>query len=302
MKLYLLFPLISSVTFVVAMLLLKRATSFRVGIWRTSFVVNMVTAILFLALLPLGGPPIELSLLWQPLLVAVAFFSGQVLTFLALEKGDVSIATPTMGVKTICVAWLSVLVLGIEIPWELWLSAVLTFAAIGLLSFRPGRKSIETVGSVREPSQVGRTILIALLAAISYALFDVLVQKWAPAWGAGRFLPIMLGMCGGLSLGFIPLFKEPIGAIPKKAWPWLVGGALLMGLQAISLVTSVALFGDATSINVIYSARGLWSVLAVWLIGHWFQNTEQNLGGEVMGMRLAGAAVMTVAIVVTLMS
>ena len=75
-----------------------------------------------------------------------------------------------------------------------------------------------------------------------------------------------------------------------------------MGLQAISLVTSVALFGDATSINVIYNARGLWSVLAVWLIGHWFQNTEQNLGGEVMGMRLAGAAMMTVAIVVTLMS
>ena len=112
----------------------------------------------------------------------------------------------------------------------------------------------------------------------------------------------MLGMCGGLSLGFIPLFKEPIRAIPKKAWPWLVGGALFMGLQAISLVTSVALFGDATSINVIYNARGLWSVLAVWLIGHWFQNTEQNLGGAVMGMRLAGAAMMTVAIVVTLMS
>ena len=53
MKLYLLFPFFSSVTFVVAMLLLKRATNFRVGIWRTSFVVNMVTAILFLALLPL---------------------------------------------------------------------------------------------------------------------------------------------------------------------------------------------------------------------------------------------------------
>lgn len=300
MKIYLLFPLFSSVTFVVAMLLLKRATSFRVGIWRTSFIVNVVTAILFLALLPLGGAPVDVSLLWQPLVVAVFFFSGQVLTFLALEKGDVSIATPTMGVKTICVAWLSVLLLGVEIPWELWLSAVLTFAAIGLLSFRPRRKSgmDESTGS----THVGRTILIAFLAAISYAMFDVLVQKWAPAWGAGVFLPIMLGMCGVLSLGFIPLFKEPIWAIPSKAWPWLIGGAAFMGMQAISLVTSVALYGDATSINVIYNARGLWSVLAVWLIGHWFQNTEQKLGSEVMGMRLAGAAIMTIAIVVTLLS
>lgn len=284
------------------MLLLKRATNFRVGVWRTTFIANFITAILFLALLPLGGAPIEFSLLWQPLVVAVVFVSGQVLTFLALEKGDVSIATPTMGVKTICVAWLSVLILGIEIPWELWLSAFLTFAAIGLLSIRPRRKSGSKSVSSKTHSHVGRTIVIALLAAISYSLFDVLVQKWAPAWGAGIFLPIMLGMCAGLSLGFIPLFKEPIWMIPRRAWPWLASGAAFMGLQAISLVTSVALYGDATSINVIYNARGLWSVLAVWLIGHWFQNTERKLGTEIMGLRLAGAGIMMIAIAVTLMT
>jgi len=284
------------------MMFLKRATVYRVGIWRTTFIANVLTAVLFLGLLPLGGEPVRWTLLWQPLLVAAVFLSGQVLTFLALEKGDVSVATPTMGVKTICVAWLSVLILGIDVPWELWLSAVLSFAAIGLLSVKPFRKRDAGSSVVAKPSHVGRTILIAFLAAAAYALFDVLVQKYSPGWGAGVFLPIMLGFCAALSLGFFPLFKGPIHSIPRPAWPWLAGGALFMGLQALSLVTSVAVFGDATAINVIYSARGLWSVLAVWLVGHWFQNTEQDLGKDVLSMRLGGAVIMTIAIVVTLVS
>ncbi len=148
---------------------------------------------------------------------------------------------------------------------------------------------------------MGRTIVIAFLAALSYSLFDVLIQKWAANWGVGHFLPIIMGMSALLSIGFVPLFKEPISAIPRAAWPWLSGGALLMGLQAISLVSAVAIFEDATAINVVYSARGLWSVGAVWLVGHWFQNKEQSLPPIILRFRLAGAAIMTAAIVVTLM-
>jgi len=40
-----------------------------------------------------------------------------------------------------------------------------------------------------------------------------------------------------------------------------------------------------------------WSVVAVWLVGHWFANTEAQLGGQVLRWRLAGAALMTAAIV-----
>jgi len=57
------------------------------------------------------------------------------------------------------------------------------------------------------------------------------------------------------------------------------------------------MFGDATAMNVVYSARGVWSVAAVWLIGHWFANTEAQLGGGVFRGRLAGALLMTSAIV-----
>ena len=36
--------------------------------------------------------------------------------------------------------------------------------------------------------------------------------------------------------------------------------------------------------------------LCVWLIGHWFKNSEQKLGAKVLGSRLVGALLLLVAI------
>lgn len=295
MKWYLFFPFLSSLLYVTGVLLIKRAADFQVGVWRTTFVSNVVAALVFLALLPMGGT-LHMDRFWEPLAVALLFVGGQACTYLALEKGDVSVSTPTMGSKTILVAWLSVSLLAVEIPWQLWASAVMTFLAIGLLSVRK-RGGMTT----SESRHLGRTVALSLAAAFCYALFDVLVQKWSPAWGAGRFLPVMFGMCAALSLAFVPLFSAPLKSTPRAAWPWLGGGSIFIGFQALSLVTSLAVFGDATSMNVVYSARGLWSVVAVWLVGHWFGNQERNLGPAVMRMRLIGAVLMTAAIIVTLL-
>ena len=291
MKWYLIFPLLSSLLYVVGVMLFKRAVDFRVGVWRTTFVSNVIAALAFTLILPMGGT-LHWESLWQAALVAALFLGGQVFTFLALDKGDVSVVTPALGAKTVMVAWLSVLLLSVALPWQLWLSAVMSFLAIVLLN---------KGGSAKVRAGLWRAIGLSLVAAGCYALFDVLVQKWSPAWGAGRFLPVMFGFCALFSLAFMPLFKEPLRAIPAAAWPWLLGGALCVGFQALSLVTAVAVFGDATAINVIYSARGLWSVVAVWLVGHWFHNQELHLERGILGWRLTGAALMTGAIVVTLM-
>ena len=74
-------------------------------------------------------------------------------------------------------------------------------------------------------------------------------------------------------------------------------GSALLGVQSITFVSTLAVFGKATNANIVYASRGLLSVVLVWMVGHWFQNAEQHLGPKVMRWRLIGALLMLSAIV-----
>jgi drug/metabolite transporter (DMT)-like permease len=280
-----LLPFLAALLYVAGALLVKRSSDFGVGLWRTAFLSNLISALIFQLLLPLGGT-FHLHLLWQPALVGLLYLLGQLLNYLALQRGDVSVATPVLGVKIILVALFTTLLLTQGVPSKLWGAAALSTLAIALLNRTGGVKH----------HHVGSTILCAGTSGTMFALFDVLVQKWSPEWDAGRFLPVMLGFVAGFSVVMIPCFQAPVSAIPRAAWPWLLGGCSFIGFQSLAFVVAVAKFGNATSANVIYSSRGLWSVVAVWAIGHWFANREQHLGAGVLRWRLAGAVLMMAAI------
>ena len=69
-----------------AAMVLKRSSGLGVGLWRTTFVVNIIAAALFSLLWLLGGPEVERELLWQPGVIALCLFVGQIAQFLALER------------------------------------------------------------------------------------------------------------------------------------------------------------------------------------------------------------------------
>jgi len=282
---HLLWPLASSIGYVVAVLLVKRSAFFGVGLWRTTFVANLASGLCFAPLWLLGGPGQPAALLWQPALVGALFFAGQVCTFWAIN-GDVSVATPVLGLKILMVALLSTVLLADPVPLKWWLAAGLSTGAIVLLNG----------GAQAAHRKVGRTVLAASLAAASFALSDVLIQKWSPAWGAGRFLPLLFWALALYSFVLIPFFRAPLWQISRAGWQWLLPGAIVLSVQAAGMTYAVAVHGDATAMNVVYSSRGLWSVVAVWLIGHWFRNEEQHLGGAVLRRRFAGALLMLAAI------
>ena len=287
---HLLFPLLSSLLYVGGALFIKRCAELGVGVWRTAFVSNLASALLFMPLWALGGGGQPWNQFWQPAVVALLLVIGQVLGFVALSRGDVSVATPVLGVKTVLVALFTTALLTQGVPPKLWMGAGLSALAIGFLHGGGG-------GVHRK---AGLSAITAVLAAICFALFDVLVQRFSPRWGVGRFLPIMNAMAAALSFGMVPLFHAPLRAVPRAAWPAVLGAAGFIAVQGLILITTVAWFGDATAVNIVYSSRGLWSVAAVWLIGHWFSSQEQHLGRRVLGWRLAGAALMTIAIVLAL--
>jgi drug/metabolite transporter (DMT)-like permease len=287
----LLLPLLSSVVYVCAALLIKRSTELGMDVWRTVFITNLLSALLFAPILLLGGAGQPLHQLWQPAAVALLMVLGQVLVVLALSRGDVSVATPVLGIKTIFVAFFTLVMLAESLGTPLWLGAVLSASAIFCFNLPRNRS---------EPGRASFTIICSVAAAAVFALFDVLVQKWSPLWGIGRFLPAMMGLTALFSIGLVPMFTAPLSSIPSQARGWLFGGAALMGIQGLILISTIALFGNATAVNIVYNTRGLFSVVLVWLAGHWFENTEQHLSRKILGARLAGATMMMAAILLVL--
>jgi drug/metabolite transporter (DMT)-like permease len=285
-------PLASSLVYVFGVLLLKRAADLGVRVWRTVFIANFATATSFLPLLLLGGHDQPWSMIWQPAVVALLMLVGQISGFMALTKGHVSVATPVMGTKVILVAAATTLLFNDRLPGALWAAAGISALALALLGQR----------GASEGHAAGWTIACALVAAVSFALFDVMVQKWSPAWGAGRFLPFTMLLVALYSVVLLPFFRAPLRSIPRGAWPWLLGGAGLLAFQSLLLIFTLAQFGHATIVNIVYNLRGLWSVLGVWLLGHWFHNREQELDPAILRRRLFGSVMLTLAIFLALVS
>ena len=286
---HLLFPLASSLLYVAAALSLKRATEQGAGVWRSTFVMNVATAACFSVMLlgPRGPGPMPP---WQPVVVGGMFVLGQALTMVALNRGDVSVATPVVGTKVVFVALFVTMVAGDRLILDYWVSAGMSALGIVLLnaggSPRGGRRNL------------GLTIAASLAAAACYAMLDVLVRKWSPAWGVGRLLPTVMFAAAVMSLALWPLFEGRVRDIPRPAWGPLLLGCVLLAAQALMLTRTLGLYPDTTRINVVYNSRGLWSVVAVWLVGHWWGNTERHAGRAVLLWRLAGAALLLGAILV----
>ena len=290
LPLHLLFPFASSLLYVAAALSLKRATEGGAGVWRSTFVLNLVAAACFAVLLPWPAGPGPMPL-WQPLVIATLFVAGQALTMVALNRGDVSVATPVMGLKVIFVTVFVALIVGERMLLDYWVSAGMSAAGIAMLN-------LGSRGGPRRHHHVMLTVATSLAAAACYAMLDVLVRLWAPAWGIGRLLPASFAVAAVASLGLRPLFEGRLRDTPRAARGPLALGAVFMGVQAVLLVGTLGSFTDTTRINVVYNSRGLWSVPAVWAVGHWWGNTERHAGRGVFLWRLAGAGLMLGAIVI----
>lgn len=288
----LILPLICAIVYPLATLVIKRALEHGADLWG-SLIVNFWTmAAVFLVMLPLDSGPIPWDLWWQPLLVGLISFCGQTLGFKAISSGDLTIATPAMGTKVLLVALFTEVLLGLEVPLGWWVAAVLSFTAVlflqsGVASRRRGHLA---------------TLAYSLLAAGSFALGDVLIQRWAPAWGVFRFVPAFALATAAFSLVLLPFARRPRLRFGKAGWAWMVPGAALMALQSLGITVAIGLFREATLVNIVFSSRGLWNFVLIWIGGSWFGNREMEAGGKVMALRFLGAVLMFAAIVLATLS
>lgn len=284
---YLFLPLFSSILYTVSVIIFKKILKTGVNSWVINFLSNIASgtlAVPFYFVDPLSS---HHASFFQPFIVGLLFLVGQTTSFFALKSGDVSVATPLLGIKVILVALFTVIVLAQPVSLELWVAAFLASSAFILL--RGPRDQVHT--------NFTATVAYSFISALCFALCDILIQKWAPAYGSGKFLALMFMSVSIYSLGFIPFFRTAPLSYSSATWRWLIAGVLFIALQTIGMAIALSYFGNATEVNIIYSLRGIWSVLLVWWFGQWFENREKDAGKTTMVARLVGSMLLFAAIV-----
>jgi len=163
------------------------------------------------------------------------------LTFLAVDRGDVSIAAPVLGIKVLVVPATAPFFVDEEPSTRIWIAAAIAVIGIVFVQVRD-----EAVDRAKVLASVG----FALLAAFSMTLFDLLIQRWASAWGAGYFLPIAFGFAAVFSLAFARLADRPRELREKNAVRPLAIGAVLyfhdvpvLGLEDLGVIKLIPGFG-----------------------------------------------------------
>lgn len=290
----LLLPLASALLYAAAAVCLKIALGRGATSWQVLFHSNFVLGVIFLPLALFGHEAWNFAALPWAMLAGFLFFLGQIGTFRSLQSGDVSIATPALASKVVFVALLSLLLVpdGRPDP-DLWLAVILTMVGVVLLHRGP-----------RHPaSHPLPTLAWALFAALAFAATDILVQVHAPEAGFTLFMPAMFVTVAVISL---PLL-HPRLLNPKKARPsrpgmaaWLGAGVLLLGLQATGMATAIGLFGDATGANVVYSSRGLWSLLILGLLARRLGLTDSVGDRGTLASRILGSILILTAVALVL--
>jgi len=286
-KAYLLFPLLAGFLYALGALGLNSASRLGVDSLRAVVACNVGTALAFLAFFDWSSFPVLPAPLWPILLQGLLFVSGQLFTILAVSTGEISSVGPVFGIKVIFVGFLTAWVFGVPVDGFTWLAAVLSVAGIACLQVtdRPYAFRANALA-----------IVYAFFAAASFAGFDAMTQYWSPILGFGRLVPPAIVLATLLSLFFLFRRRQGRRNLSPRAWRDLTLGAGFFTLQAVVLIRSIGVYGDAAGANVAYSVRGLWGILLVWWIGSWFGNAELAARSpRVLQARIAGAVLVCAA-------
>lgn len=284
-----LLPLTSAILYTFATVFTKRAILDGAGLLRTFFVTNLLAAVLQILPFAILQPAMpDIALLKVPIFCGLLYFVGQLALFISMRIGDVTVQIPLLGVKVVFVALFLILITGVEVQTKILVASVITTFAVFLMG----------ISSVTFSKRMLYTIILVLIANAAFAFSDCLIQTNMKEIGVVWYMFCMYWTTMILSLFVIPFFRAPLSAIPKSAWKWTLGGGTIMSVQAFILVFAMGFFKIAAAANIIYSTRGIWSIVIIWFAGKFIGSDERSIGATQMLKRLAGASLMLIAVAI----
>ncbi|MDE0861114.1 MAG: hypothetical protein OSA93_13205 [Akkermansiaceae bacterium] len=249
-------------------------------------IANLITAIVFIAYL---RPEFDLRLVrkdWWAVGNGLLFFLGQWFSIQSVKSGDLAVHSSALGIKVVIVAFFSMLV-GLEMSsFGLVVGVVLAVLAVFLVAG----------GSIEGWRIHRQTVGLTLVACLFFGTNDFLTGWQAQSVGTGRWMCLMIGTSGLVSLGFV--FRRRESFVLMKKEPILgivvIGAGLALGLQSLLVNIAFSEYQQPTLSNVVYSSRGVMAVLFLMLIG-------KKANRQFRGRQAGGAVLMVVALIIVLL-
>jgi drug/metabolite transporter (DMT)-like permease len=284
---YLALPLAAAIIYTFAAMLFKKVLENGANLWYINFLSNVATCLFTIPLFIFGNHHSGgATSLVPPLIISGFFIAGQAFSLLALKCGDVSVATPLLGTKVLMVALGTVLLLHIPVPILWWVASGLAVVALLLLRAKDEKSKGDFIP----------TVVFSLLCALCFAISDIYLQKWSPAYGPDRLIFMIFVIVAVFSVGFIPFFRKSKLLFEPRISKWLFLSIVLIAIQAILMAVALSRFGNATAVNIAFASRGMLSVVLTWFLGSFIGNQEHLLGKRMFAQRLFGSALILLAI------
>lgn len=256
-----------------------------VGLTVTVAVANLVTCVVFFFSLNPSGGWVLSGLDWWAVGNGVIFFLGQWFSIQSVKSGDLAVHSSALGMKVVVVGVLSMLV-GLESSsWGLVTGVILATLAVFLVSG----------GSLEGWRKHRVTVWLTFLACIFFGLNDFLTGWQSREIGPDRWLTLMMGTSGVISLGLLVSRKGEMVKLVKSPGVrgFVFGAGVLLGLQALAVNLAFSHYGQPTLSNVVYSSRGLMAVLFLYLV-------QKRGDPRLMKEQAMGAVLMVIALAVVL--
>lgn len=228
----------------------------------------------------------ELKYWYQPVITAMLWHAGGILHARALRVSDASIIAPIMGTKPVVNALLLVVLLGVPVPYTTWIAAGLVAVALFI---------------VRTPNVSGnasftKSLLMTVIALITFALSDTSIQHYAPRWGAFHYTAMIYAFGLLMALAALPVLIPRYKKMNRRGGVFLLLSAVGFAIPGICLVIGIGRYGHAAEINIMYSLRTILTIVLVWTGGRLVGNIEHTGGRRIFIRRLVGALILMSAI------
>lgn len=242
-----LFTFLAALMYAAGSLFTKRSMVEGTNSRRVIFITNIIMALWALPLLFVSRGSFDCGAWFIAIAAGIALFVGRILSIKALEVGDLSLVGPLLGIKTLLVGIFAFATGQVEMTPKLWLAVIFATIAVILLQQGPTNRK----------KGVRNAVFYAAAASTLFALTDILVAEAGASLGIGWLSPTLF-----ITIAALAPFLGKHPPEPPTARKSLYLGAVIMGFQTSFVILLIGITGNAVLINIIYSTRALWTVLA----------------------------------------